>query len=68
MLDAPAPVSEAAVTLGGRQASAGARRCGAASRRGGAARRGRFPPASSENAFAATPDMGIPMPRPRPEN
>jgi penicillin-insensitive murein endopeptidase len=64
VLEAPDPVSEAAVTVGGAQTAAAAARCPPAGLRGAAdARR----PAFSENAFAATPDMGVPIPRPRPD-
>ncbi|MBA3446370.1 MAG: penicillin-insensitive murein endopeptidase [Pseudaminobacter sp.] len=64
VLEAPSPVSEAAVTIGGPGASVPA--MAAASP---------FPeivadpeglPATA-NAFAATPDIGIPLPRPRPQ-
>lgn len=66
VLDAPAPVSEAAVTVGGKGSVAVA-----AAAPGAAAPQ---PPAAvseptlAVSAFAETPAFGVPVPRPRPEN
>lgn len=64
VLNAPDPVSIAAVTypVNGGAATISAAQPVTASATGGAA----LP--SSVNAFAPTPDIGVPLPRPRPDN
>lgn len=64
VLDAPDPVSIAAVTypVNGGTATISTAQPVTASATGG----GSLP--SSVNAFAPTPDIGVPLPRPRPEN
>ncbi len=53
VLDAPAPISEAAVTIGGGQAPALAATAA---------------PPFAANAYAPTPELRIPLPQPRPVN
>ena len=58
VLDAPSPVSEASVTVGG---------SGTAVAASGATSNGFAPPVAA-SAFAATPERAIPLPFPRPAN
>jgi len=64
VLEAPDPASEAAVTVGGSNVTVAAT---AAPAPVAAPQATSVPPSVSENAFAATPDMGVPIPRPRPD-
>jgi penicillin-insensitive murein endopeptidase len=65
VLEAPDPASEAAVTVGGANMTAAA--AAAPAPVSVAPQAPAAPSAISENAFAATPDMGVPIPRPRPD-
>lgn len=67
VLDAPSPVSEAAVTIGGPgDAIAVAAAPAPAPTQDITADPATLP--VTANAFMATPDIGVPLPRPRPEN
>ena len=66
VLGAPEPVSEAAVTVGGSGTAIAT--APAPTEEGGAAMIDPSAPPISANAYAATPDISIPLPRPRPSN
>jgi penicillin-insensitive murein endopeptidase len=69
VLGAPAPVSEAAVTIGGNGAALAAAPARPVERAATAA--ASIDPAAppiAASAYAPTPDLRIPLPRPRPSN
>lgn len=69
VLDAPDPVSEAAVTIGGNgRTTVAAAPAPAPDEPAASADTGTSSPSLPVSAFAATPDIGIPLPRPRPDN
>ncbi len=69
VLEAPDPVSEAAVTVGGSNLTAAVAAAAPAPLAAGPQATAPAPaPAITANAFAPTPDIGVPIPRPRPAN